>query len=184
MVWISILGLNHLGKFVQASNWFGSSCTFQLAFSRWWFQSQVYLKVFACHLDQFLLHHPVTSMGTSLVVNCTCSSVLKVWGSLFRLWSLHAQLREILGVINNFMGLLSWGLPCTFQVPGPSLLLLWPESSALVSLLSLTLFATVPTSGFKKREDREERNQWEFVSHSLIGGGMFFCLRVLNIWDS
>lgn len=171
MVWVSILGLNHLGKFVQADNCFSSSCTFQLAFSGWWFQSQVYFKVFACHLDQFLLHHPVTSMGTWLVVNCTCSSVLKVLGSLFRLWSLHTQVREILGVDKKLYGVAF--LRSSLYFPGP-----WAFSPALVarklgfSFFTLSyLFATVPTSGFKKREDREERNQWEFVSHSSLIGG-------------
>lgn len=87
---------------------------------------------------------------------------------------MHTQLREILGVDKQLYGVASLR---------PSVLFLWPESWVLVSPLCVTLFATVPTSGVKKKEGREERNQWEFASHSSPTG-RFFSFRVLNIWDS
>lgn len=104
----------------------GSGCKVQLVFGELWFQCQVYFRVFVEPFGSALCALPSGQHGDLGVVKCSCSSVLKVLGMLFRIRSTHAQLREIPAVSIQCYGvafLSSFFLTVsgTFQLPGPSL---------------------------------------------------------------
>ena len=110
----------------------------------------------------FSVSIPSGQHGAHGVVNCSCSSVLKIWGMLFRIRSTHAQLTEIPGVVTLLWGcflelLLSYRL-WYLQVPQLSLFaLLARKLGSIFFTLSYMFyncahFWSQPTGGHREKE--------------------------------
>ena len=104
---------------------------------------------------------PSGQHGDQGVVNCSCSSVLKIWGMLFRIRCTHAQLTEIprAGTLlwGCFLELLSYRL-WYLQVPQLSLFAVPARKlGSSFSTLSYTFYNCVhfwsqPTGGHREKE--------------------------------